>query len=174
MLVTLSRPRLGDHCEPSPNREYLGKHEVNTSRIPMESTTSFDTGHSNRTTSPGPIIDFRQSNWTRLDHEHRICHPIINPEGTLQRKNVFNNNTFNLQNFNVCMALPAESQKNVILSLCDGMGCLALSLKEALPQYKIQKYMWVRRVECRFSLAITFLRKMQLTFFGHQSSGNGL
>ena len=36
------RPGLGDHCEPSPNRECLGKHEVNTSRIPMESTTSIE------------------------------------------------------------------------------------------------------------------------------------
>ena len=36
------RPGLGDHCEPSPNRECLGKHEVNTSRIPMEPTTSIE------------------------------------------------------------------------------------------------------------------------------------
>ena len=111
------RPELGDHCEPLPNREYLGKHEVNTSRIPVESTTPFGTDHfhSNRTTSPEPIIDFGQGNWTRLDHKHRVCHPMINPEDTLQqRKTVFNNNTFNLQNFNVCMALPAESQENVM------------------------------------------------------------
>ena len=45
----------------------------------------------------------------------------------------------------ICMALPSEPQENIILSLCDGMGCLALSLKEALPSYRISKYIAIEK-----------------------------
>ena len=45
----------------------------------------------------------------------------------------------------VCMALTSEPQENAILSLCDGMGCLALSLKEALPSYRIHKYIAIEK-----------------------------
>ena len=77
------RPGLGDHCEPSPNREYLGKHEVNTSRIPMEPTTSLNTLHQNLL--PTFDKDEPESNkCNRMDSkdQHGILHPNIDPNTT--------------------------------------------------------------------------------------------
>ena len=140
------RPGLGDHCEPSPNREYLGKHEVNTSRIPMEPTTSLNTLHQNLLSTFDK--DEPESNkCNRMDSKDQrgILHPNIDPNTTSLNGTVSRNNTLNSQNTNVYMALPSEPQENTILSLCDGMGCLALSLKEALPNYVIHKYLAVEK-----------------------------
>ena len=69
----------------------------------------------------------------RMDSKDQrgILHPDIDPKPTPLNGTVSKDNTLNSQNTNVYMALPSEPQENTILSLCDGMGCLALSLKEA-------------------------------------------
>ena len=127
-------PGLGDHCEPSPNRECLGKHEVNTSRIPMEPTTSIEDFL--------PLSDLFDDD--DIEPDDKSIRTIDVQTAFLHSDNYDFNKTFEQAN-NVCMALPSEPQENIILSLCDGMGCLALSLKEALPSYRVSKYIAIEK-----------------------------